>query len=445
MAPASAPLLQKAGEMSLKDSTVALRDEKAIHAARTARAASVFVEKHCKSDVTEEWKKADDKKIAKLRGVLRALQEENQETQLLKRQSEDAEALRDLQATRFCVEQRTTTCREKEEQFNKQHEELRKQIEKNQVTMRDLKASIEKSEQKSKDEQTHSRQLDREIEGLKEELTGYEAAKEMEARKIMQTARYRHYLEAVVKECEEEFEGDIETLMNRHRTLEAGNKELHETNVSLTSRLDKLREECNRVQTKLQTDHLMISSQLHESQVNLDKHCTESQELEGRLNRALEDKELKESQVGVVQMAVEQLFLRTVASCKLKQRAKAMRERVDVKFAPVRGDRGEARLEAMLALIVERIMELKSILADARQEEKNQGNVDLAPRFLEESDVLERVTFVNPGAEQTNPSSPKEGESSLSLAAGSSFKRGAVRADASAAATSGVVDSPAEL
>ena len=52
--------------------------------------AAKLLEKHCKVDVASEWQTVDDQKIAKLRGVLKGLQEENQSTQLLKVESEDA-------------------------------------------------------------------------------------------------------------------------------------------------------------------------------------------------------------------------------------------------------------------------------------------------------------------------------------------------------------------
>merc|ERR1711920_940826 len=95
------------------------REAKAEKVAKSARATAKFVEKHCKSDVSEEWKKVDDKKIVKLRGILAALQEENQSTQLLKKESEDKEARRALELTRSSVEQRLNECKEKEETFVK--------------------------------------------------------------------------------------------------------------------------------------------------------------------------------------------------------------------------------------------------------------------------------------------------------------------------------------
>merc|ERR1719350_2386013 len=112
----------------------------------------------------------------------------------------------------------------------------------------------------------------------------------------------------------------------------------------------------------------MISSQIDDCQVTLERQRTDNQEFEARVNSALKDKELKESQIGVVQMAVEQLFRRAVASCLLPQRIKQMHDAVDVKFAPARGDyRSDLQLEAMLDQIIERMSELKEINQSARE------------------------------------------------------------------------------
>merc|ERR1719359_2091867 len=147
---------------------------------------------------------------------------------------------------------------------------------------------------------------------------------------------------------------EVEDLISRHNTLEAAHAEIFQANSGLTSKLDRVRDECQRMQTRLQNEHLRISSQLHECQVNLDKHRGESQELEVRLNRALEEKELKESKVGVIQMAIEQLFSRTLASLKLNPNKKNHNMKaVDNKFQPVLGDKNDVKLDEMLRQIVE--------------------------------------------------------------------------------------------
>merc|ERR1719359_1756420 len=155
---------------------------------------------------------------------------------------------------------------------------------------------------------------------------------------------------------------EVEDLISRHNTLEAAHEELLQANRGLTSQLDRVRDECQRVQTRLQNEHLRISSQLHECQVNLDKHRAESQDLEARLNRALEEKELKESKVGVIQMAIEQLFSRTLASQKINPAKKNTRVEQAPKFQPVLGDKNDVKLDEMLRQIVERMEDLQEIL-----------------------------------------------------------------------------------
>jgi len=386
-----------------------------------AKASTALIQKHCKSDVSEEWKKVDDRKIAKLRGILSALQEENQSTQLLKKESEDKEARRALQSTRSSVETRLAACKEKEVLFTKRQFDLRKHVMENQKSLQELESTIEKGEKKSKDEQAECRRLDNEIQALNEELRQKELSKEIESQKIARTSQYKSFLEHVVQECQEEFEGDIEVLINRHATLEAGSQELNQANEDLSARLDRVRDECLRVQTKLQNEHLMISSQLHECQVDLDHHQAESHELEQRLNRALEEKELKESQVGVIQMAIEQLFTRTVTSCRLKQRKKAMLDATDIKFAPVlRGEKSDVRLEEMFKQIIERVEDLKDMHEKAL-EQLGHDNKKIETALFEEVDIMERIKFVAPRGDEQDERRERNDE--LTLDAGHS-KRG---------------------
>jgi len=365
-------------------------------ASQPSKVTQSFLDKHCKSHVSEEWKNLDDRKIAKLRGILAALQEENQSTQLLKRLSEDAEAKRALEETRGNVDTRLAACKKKEEFFLRKQQELRGNVQANEKSLLELESTIDKGEKKAKDEQAECRRLDQEIMALESDVSKQLELKATEEKKIAKTAEYRKSLESVVLE-QDEYD-DIETLMNRYNTLEAGHRELFQSNSDLTSRLDREREECLKEQAVLQNKHLVMSSQLHECQMNLDHHRVQSQEMEQRLNRALEEKELKESQVGVIQMAIEQLFQRTLASCRLKQRRQMMVSSIDTKFAPIRGDKSDVQLEAMLNQIVERMEDLASMLAEA-QEEMGETNVKVAA-VVEEGDLRDKVYFASPGGDK---------------------------------------------
>eukprot|EP00913_Durusdinium_trenchii_P011105 g10427.t1 len=168
-------------------------------------------------------------------------------------------------------------------------------------------------------------------------------------------------------------------------------EELNQANEELVLRLDRLREEFTRIHTKLQNEHLAISSQLHKCQVELEQHLAESQERRDRLNRALEEKELKESQVGVITMAIEQLFSRT-----------AMMDATDIKFAPVRGDKGESRLEEsransrstereMFKQIIERVEDLQEMHATAQLSREKQKEEET---LFDEGGFMDRIKFV---------------------------------------------------
>ncbi|CAJ1336835.1 unnamed protein product [Effrenium voratum] len=352
--------------------------------------AKKLLEKHCKVNVADEWHAVDDQKIAKLRGILKGLQEENQSTQLLKVESEDREAQLALQSTRKSVETRLAFCKEKEVMFKKRQEELRRHVLENQKSLQDLETQIEKSEKKALEEQAQGRKLDGEIRQLSNELKQKEESRDTEQAKIAKMAQYKNFLEHVIHESQEEFGDDLEVLMNRHATLEAGSQELTQANEELVLRLDRLREEFTRIHTKLQNEHLAISSQLHKCQVELEQHLAESQELEGRLNRALEEKEVKESQVGVISMAIEQLFSRTVNSCRLPQRKKA-RDATDIKFAPVRGNKADVRLEEMFKQIIERVEDLQEMHATVQLSREKQKEDE---GIFDERGFMDRVKFV---------------------------------------------------
>lgn len=375
-------VLSQAGEFAVKSKDLAAK----------AKATSAFVEKHCKSDVSEEWKKADKTKIAKLRGILDALREEKQSTQLLKRESAEREVAKTLEVTRKSVEKRLARCKEREELFVEKQAKLRLDVRANEKLLSELEATIEKGKKKADDEKVELRRLEQEARDREVEFHECEEARAAEQRKIDRILQYKTYLERVVYERQDLFKGEIDVLMNRCGTLEARNVELHDTGTALSAQLERTREEHLRERTNLQNDHLMTSSRLHECQVALERHRAESQDLEQRLSRELEEKELKESQIGVIQMAIEQLFVRALSSCRLKQSRDAM-QAIDTKFAPVRGDRDIYRLQEMLAKIAERFEDLHSMHQDARSHLQNNEPRGFNPD--QDNDILGEVHFAH--------------------------------------------------
>ena len=62
----------------------------------------------------------------------------------------------------------------------------------------------------------------------------------------------------------------------------------------------------------MQNEMLVNNSSLHEFQVTLDKYRAEVADLENQVNAQAEQRQTKKSNIGIVHMAIEQLFERAV-------------------------------------------------------------------------------------------------------------------------------------
>lgn len=430
-------LTEVSSQAAVREPSPLLQTKAAIKDAKTkaAKVKNDFINKHCQSHVSEEWQKVDDKKISKLRGILAALQEENQSTQLLKKESDNRAAKQELDVTRSSVQVRLAAVKDKEAIFHARKADLQAHVQENEKSLHDQEVTIEKSEKKAKDEQAECRRLDKEVDALQAEYKDHENTKEDLLKKIELFEKYKKFLEMAVHEQQEIQGGDVEDLINRHNTLEAGHGELFLANATLSRDHDARRDECQRVQTRLQNEHLRISSQLHECQVNLDKHREESQKQEELLNKALEEKELAESKVGVIQMAIDQLFSRTLASFKLNPNKNNSRAAVESKFQPVLGDKNDVKLDDMLRQIVERMTDLQEVLQNA--------DAELKPKNVEEAPIVEEVELkvefkVSEAGDGMGMNHRDHAGDSAQLTAGSSQRR--LQSD-----TSGTISRPEDV
>lgn len=400
--------------------------------ARNDPSSGAFVEKfthqHCRSDVSEEWKQVDDGKLDALRGILAALKEENQATQLLKHESADRQAGSELESMRTSVKARLEACKEQESEFEEKKAKLRGCVLKYEKSLRLMETNIEKGDRKAKEELQECRRLDTEIRAVTQDIGEHEGGRREEEAAIARASGHKAFLESVVQECEEDFEGDIKVLMNRYHTLDSEKQSLHARNTALAAQLNRVREESLKVQTELQTEVMMDSSRLHEAQVALEKHRSESKELENRLNRNIEDKELRKSQAAVIQMAIEQIFERILESCRLKQRKDAMLAEIeDRKFAPVRGDKGDVRLDAKLNQIIVRVRDLKDMSDKVRAHLDQEKKKIEGPAMVDEVDILSKVQFVQQRDKDRGGYVPEAGSSQqsseLGVSAGGSMKQ----------------------
>jgi len=401
---ASTGSLVKAANAIVRATPATIAAEKAARAAHEAKGRSAKVKSFLheyKADVSEEWRKADDHKIGKLRGILAALQEESCETQLLKKMSEESEVGNELKDKRRDVGNRLVLCSEQETEFEKKQEELRQYVMKNFNALKEAENAVKALGEKSKEESAECRRLENEIQLLEKELQDQHIVQEAETKKISRTEKYKRYLEEVVTECKDEFEGDIEVLMNRYITLRQGHLELCRTKDSLDLELDKVREECtpgSKAQVVMENKKLTKESKLHERQTDLENKRKERETLEAKLNSALKEKKDKDCQVRLIHMAIEQLFTRAVASCRINRLRKAMVENIessahgDLK-TPVRMDPETAKLDAMLTAITERMEDLRAMHDKAKAELKQADSEKPVAAPQEEVDMMNKVTW----------------------------------------------------
>mmetsp|Transcript_25015 Transcript_25015/g.60653 ORF Transcript_25015/g.60653 Transcript_25015/m.60653 type:complete len:388 (+) Transcript_25015:61-1224(+) len=321
---------------------------------------SIFITEAAFKSEPKSWEAVDDAKVGRYRALLAAMQEESQSTQLLKKERENWDVQCELKSTREQVGVRLQECKRKKSAFETKEEELRKEVMKSKQFIRDTDMKIEKAEKKRREEEELCRKKDEEIMQLSAQLQQLEEEKETEKHRISKNYHCKQYLEAVVHGYEEEFQGEIEKLIKRHETLERANDDLRKGSERNQELLDERREELRKRQTQLQNEQLAISSKLHEHQMHLERCRAESSDLENKLNIAMEEKELKESNIGVVTMAIEQIFERIKSTCRLPQRQAQMADQVNTRYG--------LRMDLVLHCIIERLKELDEIQEEAEAE-----------------------------------------------------------------------------
>jgi chromosome segregation ATPase len=261
---------------------------------------------------------------------------------------------------------------------------LRETVQKNKQFIRDTDAKIETAEKKAREE-TELMNKRKEEQKLIEELREkYKEEKNMEEKIINANSQFKKYLESVVQENEEDFKNEIENLLNRHNTLKGGNAELQQQDVEVNRLLDKRREDFQREYTKLQNEQLMVNSEFHNQQMEFERLRGVKAELESKLTSAYDEREKYQSHIGIIGMAIEQLYQRALQSCRDDRRKQAMEDHTSSKF----GHRDDLVLEC----IEERLNELVWIVEQCKNVESGKGP---EKEVVVDGDVLDRVRFIN--------------------------------------------------
>jgi len=305
-------------------------------------------------NVNDGWREITDQELSKMRTLLLSMEEESQDTMLLKRERKAFDAVERLANMRRTVDQRLEDCKQNKIAFEKKQAELRKMAQDNEQFIRYTDTKIESCEKKAREEQAACKLLEVEIKKIEENLIGLYEQKDEYVKQIDKISHYKYFFEKVVTEYEEEFEGDLENLINREGALRKGAVELEGKNTKLQEKLDKLRDAWITDQTRLQNEQLVLNSTLHECKVKLERSRVENREIENKLKGALEEKEWKESNFGVMKLAIDQLLIRILNSCRLPQRKKAISDFL----GPPRGQEERYKMDLVLKVISERMHEL---------------------------------------------------------------------------------------
>lgn len=307
-------------------------------------------------DSVKPWEKVTDEKLATLRALRANMQEESQSTLLLRKEAEDAQVQEELERTREKVQERLQECHHKKLHFERKQTELKEKVQRNEQFIRDTDAKIEQAEKKAKDEAEQMAKKEEELTLVEREIAALLEEKELEQKRIARFARYKKYLELVVRE-DVEFDGEVENVHSRYRTLLEGNLELRRAQAAVTAKLDTSREEWQRKLSRIQSEQLMSNSEFHECQIKLEKLRAERTELENRMAWELEERERKRGHIGVIRMAIEQLHTRAMSTCPKGRQSQDVIEKYGQK----------CKVSLMLANIAERVHELEEIAKGGRR------------------------------------------------------------------------------
>jgi chromosome segregation ATPase len=328
--------------------------------------------------------------LASQRAKLARMQEESPSTLLLKKEAEDSLVQDELEITRKKVEDRLADVRAKTVIFERRQAELRETVTKQRQFISDTDAKIEKAQKKAKEETDSMNKKLEEQETYLAQREKLLEEKNQEVKIIAHNSQYKKYLESVVHVYEEEYDGDIEKLLHRHNTLQNGNAELQYHDVEVNKRLDKKREDFQKEVTKLQNEQLVINSALHAEQMELEKLRAEKAELDSKLTSAIDEREFKDSHIGIIQMAIEQLYTRALQSCRDDRRKSAMEDYVVSKFDP----KGDHREDLVLEQIEERLKELLWVVDECKNVALKSSDGTQA-FVVDEEDISKRVVIIH--------------------------------------------------
>ncbi|CAD7963933.1 unnamed protein product [Amoebophrya sp. A120] len=136
-----------------------------------------------------------DREIRKQRKMLDQMKEEPQRCRLLKKERENWDVGRELDATRVATRERLAICSQKAESFDKRQLELKNVVLSNEGFIKDTDIKIERAERKARDEQLACKKADEELVQVTQEYTSKLLEREHELKDIMHQMNFQNFLQ----------------------------------------------------------------------------------------------------------------------------------------------------------------------------------------------------------------------------------------------------------
>eukprot|EP00921_Rhytidocystis_pertsovi_P006825 GHVQ01011539.1.p1 GENE.GHVQ01011539.1~~GHVQ01011539.1.p1 ORF type:complete len:776 (-),score=123.08 GHVQ01011539.1:62-2230(-) len=332
-----------------RDETVSSQSLAAI-TDRTNRGKNVCVERRTEAPWKYQWgAPVSDELLQRMRCLLTESRGAPLEGRMLKKKKEDFDVSQQLCHRRRSCDESLTTYADSRCEFEEKKQNLKQIALQNEKFIEETKLKHERAMKRIRDEEQGCGQADKSIASLEEELGTLNALYENQKRFVRRHHPYKAYLE---KLCQSDDE-DVDSVLNRYTVLSQGNAELHAHLSVVNAKLQACRDKVHDYVSERSNAVLLEMSKIGQIQTQLESCKTKNGQLKVDAQTRAELYSQQESNIGVAQAAIRQLFRRVVANARSEERRKRNELYVRSKYG--------REVELMLNVIQERVEELQQI------------------------------------------------------------------------------------
>eukprot|EP00744_Colponema_vietnamica_P011808 GILI01016586.1.p1 GENE.GILI01016586.1~~GILI01016586.1.p1 ORF type:complete len:445 (-),score=91.77 GILI01016586.1:37-1371(-) len=276
----------------------------------------------------------------------------SQSTLLLKKEAQARDVDRDLELARASFKRRMDILELRMRDFKSRQQDMREYVAKFEKYILENDIKRQRADTKYRQEVEASRRRQQEIDELEVQLQQLLEKKQELQGQWERLRCYQEYLESVLG-VEEDFQNDIELILNRFRTLSEGNKELSRHVDFCQHESDRLRHLTIDVNKASQDRILMDNSQLQRVLKEIESVQRDNGMSELVVEQRLGLTKNKTSELGRVQMSILNIFTRVVAVTRNRRSFKS--------GMSLDKDKSPEALSRCLEFIGERLLELQDI------------------------------------------------------------------------------------